>query len=91
MNDSLEDNNIFSNNSKMKCQSLKQLFVPVTNKEYKRSNVLQNRINSIKDNCIPSNKCARTYINRFFPFLTWLQFYDVGWLPSDILCGVTVS
>ncbi|CAF5054802.1 unnamed protein product [Rotaria sp. Silwood1] len=75
----------------MKSHSLKQLFVPVTNQVYKNSNILKNPINYIKNNCIPSNKCARSYINRLFPFITWLQFYDIGWLPSDILCGVTVS
>ncbi|CAF3927488.1 unnamed protein product [Rotaria sordida] len=85
MNDLSEDMNSFPNNSKMKYQSSKQIFVPVTNEKYKNST------NYIKDNCIPSNKCARSYINRFFPFLTWLQYYDIGWIPHDLLCGVTVS
>ncbi|CAF3019610.1 unnamed protein product [Rotaria sp. Silwood2] len=91
MDDSLEHNSVLINNSKMKSQSLKQLFVPVTNEECKSLNIIEKTIGCIEDNCVPSKKCAQSYINRLFPFLTWLKQYEVGWLPTDILCGVTVS
>jgi hypothetical protein len=44
----------------------------------------------IRNKCIPSKHCGRSYIKLLFPFLSWLKIYQIDWLPSDIIAGITV-
>ena len=83
-----------NNQTTEECMSssvLKQTFVPVEADDYTSTKILESVCDYTRANCIPSRKCTDSWIDTIFPFTRWLKIYEIGWLPSDILCGITVS
>jgi hypothetical protein len=67
-----------------------QIFIP-TAYEDRTPIILCRQIRTyIRNKCVPSRQCCKSYIQIFFPFLSWLRIYQIGWLSGDIVCGITV-
>jgi hypothetical protein len=71
-------------------KSFDKVFIP-TAYEDRTPVILCGQIRSyLRNKCLPSKQCGRSYIKILFPFLSWLKIYQLVWLPNDIICGITV-
>jgi len=71
-------------------KSFNQVFIP-TAYEDRTPVILFRQIRTyVRNKCIPSKRCGKSYIKILFPFLSWLKIYQLTWLPNDIICGITV-
>ncbi|CAF1514119.1 unnamed protein product [Adineta steineri] len=72
-------------------KSFDKVFIP-TAYEDRTPSILGRQVRTyVEDKCIPSKRCGKSYIKLFFPFLSWLKIYQLGWLPSDIVSGITIA
>jgi hypothetical protein len=71
-------------------KSFDQVFIPTSYEDRTPIILLRQIRRYIRNKCIPSKQCGKSYIQILFPFLSWLKIYQLAWLPNDIICGVTV-
>lgn len=84
-------NSIMVEHSVLIPQPIVQVFVPIPHDEQTAATMSHRVKDSVRKKCVPSWQCARSYKSTLLPFLTWLKVYEIAWLPSDIICGSTVS
>ncbi|CAF0756722.1 unnamed protein product [Didymodactylos carnosus] len=72
-------------------KSFNEVFIPTTYDDQTPVILFKRFKHSLRENCVPSVRCGKSYINTLFPFLSWIRRYERGWLPADILCGLTIA
>jgi hypothetical protein len=71
-------------------KSFNQVFIPTAYEDRTPVVLFRQILTYVRNKCIPSKQCGKSYITILFPFLSWLKIYQLGWLPNDIICGITV-
>lgn len=71
-------------------KSFDQVFIPIAYEDQTPKILAQETRDYLRDSCVPSKRCAQSYVKILFPFWSWLKIYQMSWLPDDIICGITV-
>jgi hypothetical protein len=71
-------------------KSFDKVFIPTAYEDRTPVILFQQIRTYVRNKCIPSKQCGKSYIKILFPFLSWLKTYQLVWLPNDIICGITV-
>ncbi|CAF0906509.1 unnamed protein product [Rotaria sp. Silwood1] len=72
-------------------KSFNQVFIPTTYEDRTPVILFRQMRTYLRNKCVPSKQCGKSYIKILFPFLSWLKIYQIGWLPHDIICGITIA
>jgi hypothetical protein len=72
-------------------KSFDKVFIPTAYEDRTPVILCRQTRSYLRNKCLPSKQCGRSYIKILFPFLSWLKIYQLAWLPNDIICGITVG
>ncbi|CAF0816407.1 unnamed protein product [Rotaria sordida] len=72
-------------------KSFNQVFIPTTYEDRTPVILFHQLRTYIRNKCIPSKQCGKSYIKILFPFLSWLKIYQIRWLVHDVVCGITIA
>ncbi|UJR26995.1 hypothetical protein I4U23_008302 [Adineta vaga] len=72
-------------------KSFDKVFIPTAYEDRTPMVILRQMRSYVQKKCLPSKQCGKSYFKVLFPFLSWLKIYEMAWLPSDIISGITIA